>query len=37
VVYFDNVKVTGPDIPSIDMSPVEPVGKIACAWGKIKK
>jgi len=37
VVYFDNIKVTGAQIPNVNMSsPVEPAGKFAIAWGEIK-
>jgi len=36
VVYYDNIKVTGPQIPNVNMSPVEPVGKLATSWGAIK-
>jgi hypothetical protein len=35
VVHFDNIKVTGPQIPNYNM-PVEPTGKLATVWGKIK-
>ena len=35
-VYFDNVKVTGTNIPNVNMSPVESIGKITSTWGNIK-
>lgn len=37
VVYFDNVIVTGDGIPNVNMSPVEPTGKLTTTWGMIKK
>jgi len=36
IVYFDNVKVTGPNIPNVNMSPVISKGKLAYVWGGIK-
>ena len=36
VVYFDNIKVEGPDIPNTDMSSVEPEGKLTSIWARIK-
>ncbi len=36
VVHFDNVKVTGAEIPNWNMSPVEPTGKLTTTWGRIK-
>lgn len=36
IVYFDNVKVTGPNIPNVNMSPVDSKGKLAFVWGRIK-
>jgi len=36
VIYFDNIKVTGAQIPNANMSPVEPDGKLAIAWGEVK-
>lgn len=36
VVYFDNITVTGPQIPNYKMSPVEPTGKLTTVWGQIK-
>jgi len=36
VVYFDNVKVTGTNIPNVNMSSVESKGKLASTWGNIK-
>ena len=36
-VYFDNVTVTGKDVPNVQMSPVEPVGKLATKWGALKR
>ncbi|MFQ6042847.1 MAG: family 16 glycoside hydrolase [Candidatus Poribacteria bacterium] len=36
VVYFDNIIVTGPQIPNYNMSPVEPMGKLTTVWGRIK-
>jgi hypothetical protein len=36
VVYFDNIIVTGSQIPNHNMSPVEPMGKITTVWGQIK-
>ena len=36
VVYFDNIIVTGSQIPNHNMSPVEPTGKLTTAWGQIK-
>ena len=35
-VYFDNIKVEGPDIPNTDMSSVEPEGKLTSIWARIK-
>lgn len=37
VVSFDNIKVTGTKIPNLKLSPVEPLGKLATAWGTIKE
>jgi hypothetical protein len=37
VVHFDNVVVTGSEIPNVNMSPVEPTGKFTTTWGIIKK
>lgn len=37
VVHFDNVIVTGGNIPNINMSPVEPTEKLISAWGKLKQ
>jgi hypothetical protein len=37
VVYFDNVKVTGDMIPNVNMSPVEPAGKLTTTWGTIRR
>jgi len=37
VVYFDNVKVTGDEIPNANMSPVEPAGKLVTTWGTLKR
>jgi hypothetical protein len=36
VVYFDNIKVTGTDIPNVKLSPVQPGGKLTMTWGEIK-
>ncbi len=36
VIYFDNITVTGPEIPNWKMSPVEPTGKLTTVWGQIK-
>jgi len=36
IVYFDNIKVTGAQIPNVEMSPVEPAGKLTATWGAIK-
>lgn len=36
VVYFDDIKITGDQIPNVEMSPVEPVGKFTVTWGEIK-
>jgi hypothetical protein len=36
VVHYDNIKVTGAQIPNVNMSPVEPSGKLAATWGMIK-
>jgi len=36
VVYFDNIKVTGPQIPNVNMSPVESREKLATTWGKLR-
>ncbi len=36
IVYYDNIKVTGPQIPNVKLSPVEPVGKLTITWGTIK-
>jgi len=36
VVYFDNITVTGSQIPNYKMSPVEPTGKLTTVWGQIK-
>ena len=35
-VYFDNIKVTGANIPNVKLSPVQPAGKLTATWGKIK-
>lgn len=37
VVYFDNIKVTGPNIPNLKMSSVESAGKLATTWGMIRE
>jgi hypothetical protein len=37
VVHYDNIKVTGAQIPNVNMSPVEAVGKLATTWGTIKE
>ncbi len=37
VIYFDNIKVTGNQIPNANMSPVEPTGKLATTWGTLKR
>ena len=36
IVYYDNIKVTGPQIPNVKLSPVEPAGKLAATWGMIR-
>ena len=36
VVYYDNIKVTGPQIPNVKLSPVESGGKLVTTWGVIK-
>ena len=36
VVYYDNIKVTGAEIPNIKLSPVQPAGKLTATWGDIK-
>lgn len=36
-VYFDNVVVTGDEIPNVNMSPVEPTGKLTATWGMLRK
>ncbi len=36
VVHFDNIEVTGQQIPNTKMSPVEPEGKLPSTWGTIK-
>jgi hypothetical protein len=36
VVYYDNIKVTGAQIPNLKLSPVEPAGKLSATWGEIK-
>ena len=36
VIYFDNIQVKGPQIPSHDMSPVESEGKLTTTWARIK-
>jgi hypothetical protein len=37
VVYYDKIKVTGPQIPNTKLSPVHPTGKLTATWGEIKK
>jgi hypothetical protein len=37
VVYYDNIKVTGPGIPNTKLSPVTPAGKLTATWGEIKR
>jgi hypothetical protein len=37
VVYYDNIKVTGPQIPNVKLSPVEPEAKLTKTWGMIKE
>lgn len=36
IVYYDNIKVTGPQIPNTKLSPVEPTSKLAITWGALK-
>jgi len=36
VVYFDNIKVTGSDIPNVKLSLVQSAGKLTATWGVIK-
>ncbi len=33
---IDYIRMTGPTIPEIDYSPVEPAGKVAVTWGSVK-
>ncbi len=37
VVHYDNIKITGNQIPNANMSPVEPAGKLAATWGTVKR
>ncbi len=37
VIHFDNIKVTGNQIPNANMSPVEPTGKLTTTWGTLKR
>ena len=36
VVHYDNVRITGPDIPDLNASPIEPQDKLTITWGQIK-
>jgi hypothetical protein len=36
VVDYDNVRITGPGIPNLNVSPVEPQDKLTITWGQIK-
>ena len=36
IVDYDNVRITGPGIPNLNVSPVEPQDKLAITWGQIK-
>ena len=36
VVDYDNVRITGPGIPSLNVSPVKPQDKLTITWGQIK-
>ena len=36
VVHYDNVRITGPGIPDLNASPVEPENKLTTTWGQIK-
>lgn len=34
---IDYIRISGPTIPEMDLSPVDPVGKAAATWGSIKE
>ena len=36
IVHYDNVRITGPDIPNLNASAVEPEDKLTITWGQIK-
>ena len=36
IVHYDNVRITGPDIPDLNASSVEPQDKLTIIWGQIK-
>jgi hypothetical protein len=36
VVHYDNVRVSGDGIPSLNASPVKPQDKLTTTWGKLK-
>ena len=36
IVDYDNVRITGPDIPNFNASAVEPENKLTITWGQIK-
>jgi hypothetical protein len=36
IVDYDNVRITGPDIPNLNISAVEPQDKLTITWGQIK-
>ena len=36
IVDYDNVRITGPGIPDLNASAIEPQGKLTTTWGQIK-